>query len=39
VFDDGFVKLTDFGLSKIVKDEDTANTEAGTIVYFAPEMV
>lgn len=39
VFSDGYVKLTDFGLSKVIKEEDKANSQAGTIVYFAPEIV
>lgn len=26
IFDDGFAKLTDFGLSKIIKEDDRANS-------------
>ena len=38
IFDDGYVKLADFGLSKIMHGDDKTRTQAGTVVYFAPEM-
>jgi len=38
--DDGHVKVTDFGLSKVKESEDDrANTFCGTPEYLAPEMV
>ncbi|KAG0173193.1 hypothetical protein DFQ28_001228 [Apophysomyces sp. BC1034] len=36
---DGHVALTDFGLSKELKDEKTTRTFCGTSEYLAPEMV
>lgn len=36
VFEDGYTKITDFGLSKVLKEDDKADSQAGTIVYFAP---
>jgi calcium/calmodulin-dependent protein kinase I len=33
------VKLTDFGLAKEIQSDELAKTEAGTTIYFAPEMV
>ena len=36
---DGHIKLTDFGLSKIIKDNDKAYTICGTIKYIAPEIL
>ena len=34
----GHIKLTDFGLSKILKDDDNTNTMVGTPTYIAPEV-
>jgi p70 ribosomal S6 kinase len=39
MFDDGYVKLTDFGLSKKVEDGSKTNSLAGTKLYLAPEIV
>ncbi len=39
LFEDGYAKLTDFGLSKLLMPTEVTNTEAGTVPYFAPEMV
>jgi serine/threonine protein kinase len=39
IFDDGYVKLTDFGLAKEIRDDELSKTEAGTNIYYAPEMV
>ena len=36
---DGHIKLTDFGLCKIVKEDDKAYTICGTIYYLAPEIL
>jgi serine/threonine protein kinase len=36
---DGHIKLTDFGLCKIIKDDDKAYTICGTITYLAPEIL
>lgn len=33
------MKLTDFGLSRAMIEDEKAKTEAGTILYFAPEIV
>ena len=39
VFDDGYVKLADFGVSKQLKDNVPCTFQNGTLKYFAPEMV
>lgn len=39
VFDNGYAKLADFGLAKINKPGDIESVEAGTKIYFAPEVV
>lgn len=39
VFEDGYAKLTDFGLSKFLSPTELTNTEAGTLTYFAPEII
>lgn len=36
LFKDGYVKLTDFGLSKRIEDGDKSNSLAGTKLYLAP---
>ena len=36
---DGHIKLTDFGLSKILSDVDKAFTICGTVQYLAPEIL
>lgn len=37
---DGYIKLADFGLAKIVRDgEDAPNSFCGTPEYLAPEMI
>lgn len=33
------MKLTDFGLAKEIKEDELSKTEAGTNIYYAPEMV
>ena len=35
----GYIKLTDFGLSKILGDEQKAQTICGTPEYLAPEVI
>ncbi len=38
----GYIKITDFGLSKIISDEDSnnsKNTMCGTLEYIAPEII
>jgi serine/threonine protein kinase len=41
VFEDGYVKLTDFGLAKKVKssEDEKSKMRIGTPTYFAPEML
>lgn len=39
VFDDGYAKLADFGISKFLSPTEVTNTEAGTILYMAPEVI
>ena len=36
---EGYIKLIDYGLAKIVKDDEMATTFCGTPEYLAPEMV
>ena len=35
----GYIKLTDFGLSKILSNEETATSICGTPEYLAPEII
>jgi serum/glucocorticoid-regulated kinase 2 len=37
--DEGYIKLTDFGLAKHLKVSDLANTFCGTPEYLAPEII
>ena len=39
MFENGYAKLTDFGLSKKVKDDQVNMTQLGTDIYYAPEMI
>ena len=39
VDEEGYLKLIDFGLAKILKEEEEASTFCGTPEYLAPEMV
>lgn len=39
IFGNGYVKLTDFGLARELKENEGTKTLAGTTVYYAPEMV
>ena len=39
VNEDGYLKLIDYGLAKILKESDVAQTYCGTPEYIAPEMV
>lgn len=39
MFRNGYAKLTDFGLAKELHENELAKTEAGTTIYYAPEMV
>lgn len=39
VADDGYIKLTDFGLSKRMMKKDRTNTYCGTDWYMAPEII
>jgi len=36
---DGYVKIIDYGLAKIIKEDDLAMSFCGTPEYLAPEMV
>ena len=36
---DGYLKIIDFGLAKMLKDNETATSFCGTPEYLAPEMV
>ena len=36
---DGYLKLIDYGLAKILKAKDTTDTFCGTCEYIAPEIV
>lgn len=38
IFGDGYIKLADFGLSKVINGDEKTRTQAGTVVYFAPEV-
>ena len=35
----GYIKIIDFGLAKILDEDEQAMTYCGTLEYFAPEMV
>jgi len=35
----GYLKLIDYGLAKIIRDEETATSFCGTPEYLSPEMV
>ena len=37
--EDGYICLTDYGLSKIVKENEEAKTFCGTTDYLAPEVL
>ena len=37
--DKGFVKICDFGVSKIVKSGDVIKDKTGTPAYIAPEVI
>ena len=37
--EDGYIKLIDFGLAKMMTDDKLANTIAGTPMYLAPEVL
>ena len=39
MFENGYAKLTDFGLAKEFHENELTRTEAGTTIYYAPEMV
>jgi serine/threonine protein kinase len=39
IFEDGYAKLTDFGLAEESKSNETSNTMAGTRVYLPPEVI
>lgn len=39
IFENGYVKLTDFGLAKEANESDISKTEVGTKIYKAPEMI
>ena len=36
---DGYIKLTDFGLAKIIEPEAQTNSYCGTLEYMAPEIL
>ena len=37
--EDGYLKLIDFGMAKMLKDNETANSFCGTPEYLAPEII
>lgn len=37
--DDGYIKLTDYGLSKFLKPDELTNSFLGTPEYLSPEIV
>ena len=37
--ENGYLKLIDYGLAKFLEQGDVATTKAGTVEYFAPEMI
>lgn len=37
--ENGYIKLTDFGLSKYLNNNEKSNTFCGTPEYMAPEMI
>lgn len=37
--EDGYVKLADFGLAKLLKKDEMTNSFVGTQYYLAPEIV
>ena len=39
LFDDGYVKLADFGLSRHLEEGDSAQLSAATPLYCAPEII
>lgn len=39
IFDDNTIKLADFGISKLLLNEDKAYTQIGTPFYMSPEVV
>ena len=39
IFQNGYVKLADFGVSKQLKEDISCTFQNGTRRYFAPEMV
>lgn len=36
---DGYIKLIDFGLSKVIDGDELTRTQCGTIAYMAPEIL
>lgn len=38
-WNDGILKLSDFGISTVLEPEDFALTEVGTPYYLAPELI
>jgi len=36
---DGYIKIIDYGLAKMLKESDTTNSFCGTPEYLAPEMI
>lgn len=36
---DGYIKIIDYGLAKMLKDQDESNSFCGTPEYLAPEMI
>jgi serine/threonine protein kinase len=37
--EDGYLKVADFGLAKVMKNNELANSFCGTAEYLAPEML
>lgn len=37
--EDGYLIITDFGLSKLLDEDELANSFCGTAEYLAPEMI
>jgi len=39
VDEDGYIKLIDYGLAKLIAEDEVSRTFCGTPEYLAPEMI
>lgn len=37
--ENGYLKVIDYGMAKVLKQGDVASSKTGTVEYFAPEMI